>query len=466
MQWIVGLYQYDTTWDNPQYTIAHNDPAILTPSGGAEPNPLRRNGSINGHLEGESYAGFGQIDWAFAEAWTFTLGARYTEDKKKGSTRRGSSDACLDCDRRGRGELRSSARRSQLRGVGTPSNIDDATLRAVVNNPLLAPLVEGVAAAVLTRPRRSRSTSRRPPPGCVGCIQSPTDGGLRRNLEGDWDAVTGTLGLQWRPNSETKCTCATPRLQGGWLHRVGQMAPGVYADPEYLNSYELGWKQLLGGRFQFNTAAFFYDYKDFQAPLSVQLPGGTFFATQFLNLDAEVEGAGGRSRVVAGRPRQAVRERVIPASRNHAWLLLPGYDGPDRRRARRPGRGRRVRCADAGGNSLPNAPELKYTLGANYTWNWAPGSLTFGGTYPYTDDLQSNVFSNPIARADSNEIADFRLLWNDAKDRYSIIGFVKNAFDEEGYIRSTGSTPTAVGSRRTVGLLYPRTYGAEVQFRF
>ena len=43
-----------------------------------------RNGAINGHLEGESYAGFGQIDWAFADKWTFTLGARYTEDKKKG----------------------------------------------------------------------------------------------------------------------------------------------------------------------------------------------------------------------------------------------------------------------------------------------------------------------------------------------------------------------------------------------
>jgi iron complex outermembrane receptor protein len=118
------------------------------------------------------------------------------------------------------------------------------------------------------------------------------------------------------------------------------------------------------------------------------------------------------------------------------------------------------------GNHLPNAPELKYTVGANYTWNWAPGSFTIGGTYSYTDDLQSNVFSNPIATADSNEIADFRLLWNDANNRYSIIGFVKNAFDEVGYIRSAGSSPTAVGSRRTVGLIYPRTYGAEVQFRF
>ena len=92
------------------------------------------------------------------------------------------------------------------------------------------------------------------------------------------------------------------------------------------------------------------------------------------------------------------------------------------------------------GNSLPNSPEVKYTVGANYTFNWTPGSLTFGGTYSYTDGLQSNVFSNPIATAPSNEIADFRILWNDAQNRYSLIGFVKNAFDEVGYIRSSGSS--------------------------
>ena len=67
LQWIVGLYQYDTTWDNPQHTTAHGDPALLD-SGGRLAARIRDgwNGAINGHLEGESYAGFGQIDWTFA----------------------------------------------------------------------------------------------------------------------------------------------------------------------------------------------------------------------------------------------------------------------------------------------------------------------------------------------------------------------------------------------------------------
>ena len=84
LQWIVGLYQYNTTWDNPQHTTAHGDTSLLIPADGSRANPDGWNGSINGHLEGDSYAGFGQIDWASPTKWTFTLGARYTEDKKEG----------------------------------------------------------------------------------------------------------------------------------------------------------------------------------------------------------------------------------------------------------------------------------------------------------------------------------------------------------------------------------------------
>ena len=73
--------------------------------------------------------------------------------------------------------------------------------------------------------------------------------------------------------------------------------------------------------------------------------------------------------------------------------------------------------------------------------------------------------------------ADFRAIWNDAQKRYSVIGFVKNAFDKLGYT-STGSTnPTATyglgaagltqdGVAITRGLIYPRTYGVELQYRF
>ena len=92
------------------------------------------------------------------------------------------------------------------------------------------------------------------------------NGGLRRNLEGEWDGVSGTVGLQWQPTDDTNLYLRYARgYKAGGFIASANMAPGVYADPEYLNSYELGWKQTFGGRFQLNTAVFFYDYKDFQA---------------------------------------------------------------------------------------------------------------------------------------------------------------------------------------------------------
>ncbi len=479
LQWIAGLYQYDTTWDNPQHTKAHGDTAILNPTGlPAGSNPLGTNGAINGHLEGESYAAFGQIDWAFAQNWTFTLGARYTEDKKEGfdeafyigripSIAIGAAEGAFEAALRGQ-----FATNPALAPFAALAGAPDAALLAAltdpVTGPLLAPVVQGTAAAILGVTQGIAVDITQAGTGCVGCVPGP-NGGLRRNLEADYNGVGGTVGLQWQPSDDTNLYARYARgYKAGGFIASANMAPGVYADPEYLNSYEIGWKQQVGGRFQLNAAAFYYDYEDFQAPLSVQLPsapGTVIFATQFLNLDAEVKGLEIETQ---WSPIDALK-LFVNASYVDSEITRgccfqdttdPGAVAPG---AKPVGAGGAQTLV---GNSLPNSPEVKYTLGANYTFNWTPGSLTFGGTYSYTDDLQSNVFSNPNARADSNEIADFRVLWNDAENRYSIIGFVKNAFDELAYIRSAGSSPTAVGSRRTVGLTYPRTYGAEVQFRF
>ena len=240
--------------------------------------------------------------------------------------------------------------------------------------------------------------SRRAQQAASAAFTSPTDGGLRRNLEGDWVGVTGTAGLQWQPTDDTNLYLRYARgYKAGGFIASANMAPGVYADPEYLNSYELGWKQTFGGRFQMNTAVFFYDYKDFQAPLSVQLPGGTFFATQFLNLDAESKGIEVET---VWSPIDPVRLFV-----NASYVdseITRGCCFQDTTDPTGVAPGAKVVDAASGaqtlvGNSLPNSPEVKYTVGANYTWNFTPGCVHAGGTYSFTDDLQSNVFSNPIA---------------------------------------------------------------------
>ncbi|MGH6610509.1 MAG: TonB-dependent receptor domain-containing protein, partial [Burkholderiaceae bacterium] len=212
---------------------------------------------------------------------------------------------------------------------------------------------------------------------------------------------------------------------------------------------------------------FYSDYDGFQTPLTVAL--GTITASSFLNLQARVQGI----------ELETLWSPVgnLELLLNYAYLDTEITDGccfvdnadPT---ASAPGAQPRGVFPNGSisqtlvGNRLPITPEHKWTMGANYTWNFVAGSLTAGGTYTDTGDQQSTIWSNPVYTAESFGLADFRLLWNDWQNRYTIIAFAKNAFDELGYGSATGGTPTAVGVRRTVSLTYPKTYGMELQYRF
>ena len=118
------------------------------------------------------------------------------------------------------------------------------------------------------------------------------------------------------------------------------------------------------------------------------------------------------------------------------------------------------------GGPLPSAPKNKVALNANYTWFTAAGNLTFSGTWTYRDEAYYSVFTRDHNLAPSYDETDLRVLWNEPNDRYTIIAFAKNVFDDEGY-EAAGATMSAWGVQsRTRSLTFPRTYGIEAQFRF
>ena len=78
------------------------------------------------------------------------------------------------------------------------------------------------------------------------------------------------------------------------------------------------------------------------------------------------------------------------------------------------------------------------------------------------------------------DVTDFRALWNDADDRFTIIGYVKNAFDQGGFT-SNGFDHADRDFRQSeprhdLDRADPdgdharpdpaRTYGVELQYRF
>jgi iron complex outermembrane receptor protein len=446
VSWIVGLFQYYQEYDQPQGIRVVGDPGMFAPvSLTGAPVPANPRGAflyVDGHLETKSYAAFGQVDWEFAPSWKLTAGLRYTYDEKDGYdvaryVARLPAAALLQ------GLVAARVPISVAQGLAldltTQQVCGGFTLASCAANPLTADLFE-----------------------------NPT-GGLRRNLSGDWDALTGTLGVQWEPDADTNAYARYSRgyKSGGWLGSNG-LTPSPYADPEYVDSYELGLKKNVGRTLQVNTALFYSDYRGFQTPLTVAL--GSITGSRFLNLDAEVYGAEVES--------QWSPVENLQLLLNYAYLHAEVTDGccfvdtPDPRAQAAGARPTGPALANGSqpqtlvGNRLPLSPKHKVTVGATYTWRFDAGSLTASGTYTWTDDQQSTVFANPVYTSPSFDIADFRLLWKDIDNRYTVIGFVKNAFDEVGYQNVTAGSPTAVGPRQTVILNFPRTYGVELQYRF
>ena len=201
------------------------------------------------------------------------------------------------------------------------------------------------------------------------------------------------------------------------------------------------------------------------------VPLGTITATQFLNLDATIWGFELES--------QWAPIDNLQIMLNYAYLNTeldtgccfvdtadPFATTPGAQPAA-PAPGGRV-AQSVVGNDLPLSPENKVTLGANYRFELDAGTLTFSGTATYIDPQSSTLFNNPIYRTESFTTGDLRALWRDSDDRFTVIGFVKNVTDEVGFGSSTASPSgvSAVGARRQVTLIFPRTYGIEFQYRF
>lgn len=449
LQWIVGLYQYHQSYSQPQGLRVLGDPTVLAPinpatGGPAPPNPLGNYLYVDGTLDVDSYAAFAQIDWAFTDTLTLTAGLRYTVDEKEGTDF-------------ARYVSRTNTTTAVLLAGGIPPAVGqgialDFTTFVVCGGPTFATCTANPLYANLR--------------------QLPT-GGLERDLAADFDAWTGTLGLQWEPDADTNAYARYSRgyKSGGWLASNG-LTPFPYADPEYVDNFEVGLKKTWGGRFQLNAAAFFTDYQGFQAPLTVVLnPTTGSTGSQFLNLDAEIWGV-----ELEGQWAPVENMQIFGS---YAYLNTEIVEGccfvdTTDPRALQPGARPTGATLPNGsrpqtlvGNQLPLTPEHKVNLGANYTWDFDAGSLTLGTTYTYTGDQQQTIWANPNFTSPSNEIVDFRALWRDIDDRFTIIGFVKNAFDEVAYqSQAVGSASTAGVQRRTVKLNFPRTYGIELQYRF
>jgi iron complex outermembrane receptor protein len=494
-QWLGGLYYYREGYKQPVFTTEPNnialDGTVNSATGAVAHDFQRRIYDDRPQFDEESYAGFGQVDWKFTDTLKLTVGLRYSHDKLTGS-----ESVRLLCF-----ATTACSTTPELLGSLTPPV--DVTGRVVWLGALPAGVVNN---------------------GQPGGVTFTSDGFATRNYAAAWSATTGTAGLQWNPDAGTMYYGRYSRgyMMGGFNSGVtSQLGQFPETKPEYINDFEVGMKKDFFNRtLQVNVAVFYEDLRDFQAPLTVVSTSGQLATSQsqYLNIPKSV------SQGVELEANWAPVEHLnvlFNYSYDDAHVVsLSGIVDPTDPEALAAGAkpltalaacgtavgvcdvntGLNQRTQNLSGNSLPQNPKNKVAIAVTYAFETEKGTLVPEISYIWRDKQYGTIFERTYNEAPSWDQWDARLTWKAKDNRYSIIAYVKNAFNTLGYdggststrysgvysaatIAAAGMTAGLPGSipgtsnavqsnaafngvSTTYNLTPPRTFGVEFQYRF
>ena len=457
LQWIGGLYQYHEGY-NQEVNEAAPDQAelgVLVPFSYVTPgNPCTGNAACLisnpshdfvyylAHLTSDAFGTFGQADYKVTDTIKITGGLRYNYDHKSG----------------------------------------DETVRYALFNPVSA---LGDHAYALVDESQQKS--------------------------GTWNAMTGTARIEWTPTSRDMAYASYSRgyKSGGFL--FGTDADKIEAKPEYVDAYEIGYKTTIAHQLTLDASLFYNNYHGLQVNFTELNQSTGTSANDFLNLNARAYGFEFES---TWHPIHALQVVLSYSYLNatitqgcnpglfatnvyaSACVVDPADPGATDRLAK-PVKSiaqysgatfpliygfssAMQQVQTLKGDELPQSPKNKIALNVNYTWDFDPGSLTASVSNVWQDQETSSVLNGSEYRIPSYDVTDFRLLWNDAHKKYTLIAYVKNAFDTVAYGSSGSNGPTAIyaptatpttnlqriGYDMYHGLIFPRTYGLELQYRF
>lgn len=222
---------------------------------------------------------------------------------------------------------------------------------------------------------------------------------------------------------------------------------------ETVDSFEVGgFANLFGGTTQLNASAFYSTYENFQT--TVFLPATASFIT-----------------TNAGEATQyGLEGEVFSTLTDWADVFVTyGYNF-----AQFDGDG-----LEYDGNAFRLNPEHALSVGGQFTWDMGDlGAITLVPTYSWQSEIFfDNNNDNDIADGDGGAtgvpvdeiqdaygLANIRLRFDNASDRYALELFVTNALDED-YIIDAGNTGDSFGIPTFIAGA-PRLYGASLRARF
>jgi len=258
------------------------------------------------------------------------------------------------------------------------------------------------------------------------------------------EAVTGRIGLDWRPFEDTLVygSFATGFKSGGFSGSYNQIPEAFLpVNGEDITNVEVGLKSTFAdGRARLNMAAFAYEVEDFQAQVFLTVANGS-----------QITNAGD----VSGRGMEA--ELFFRPTENFELIAGVGLlDTEISSDISFPVAGTEFSLDD---NETPSAPELTYNVvGRYYLPLGDRGEMVFQADYAWQDDHFLQIENDPFSHHDSYGIANARIGWYSPEGRFSVEVFAENLGDEEYFTYQNtlgGDWGYAVwGKPRTTGVRF------------
>ena len=323
-----------------------NAPA-LPPIPGVRPGATVPPGAIqisDQEQDTTSYAAFIQADWIFATDWTLTVGGRYTYEEKDYS-----------------------AAQQQI-----------VMLDGQFWTPFIGPNAGGA-------PEK---------------VYFPTDD--------DWSEFTPRVGLSYNINDDSMAylSYAEGFKSGGFFGRLADYRIDTTYDPEYVDTYELGYRSTwLDGRAIANATMFYSDYDDKQE--EVIFEGGNTTVQNASSVEMFGVELEGQLQITSA---WSVQTAIGYLDSEYDEFEYGGEDVSDL--------------------NLRNAPDWTFSAGTSYFINVGDGEMIFNVNYRWIDDYDTNLLNAEVGKQDSHENLDVSIEYS-FMDHYRINAYGRNLTDEE-----------------------------------
>lgn len=263
------------------------------------------------------------------------------------------------------------------------------------------------------------------------------------------DDVSGKLGLDYTLSDGWMVYASASKgyKSGGFktaiAFNVNELNP---FEGEDLYAYEVGSKmELADGRVQFNTAAYYYDYRDFHAFVT-EIHGGVNVIVMNNAGDARVYGV--EAEVTARPTDRLMLKLAANAMDTEITSINPDVE------------------ADYKGNKMANAPELTFFGMARY--DLPTESLGFGSYLMVDTSYRSETYYSVNNYGQSSQdafwLANARLGITSPNEQWELALWGKNLADKRYVSTSYDNYGGIFPSQNFLG--DPRTYGVSVTFNF